>query len=711
MSPEVLTLDQFAAMAANDDKILVVVEDGVFDVTDFAATHPGGFRAIKQQHGRDASQAFDAVGHSDGARRLLASLRVASLSPSDVATDAADSSVNIESTPMVGDLSSAKPEVLFALIEKAQQLNKKFAPPANGADDGYGNQWHFTRRRAILAAHPELERDLIAAKMFFWPTLPIGLACAWLHWTVAARWIPNAVARVCDAVPVGGSPIVVGSSGAVGFVASSLWAVIAEGPHRLFLPMGVGTGAAGTILCCTAVFVMAYTVGALCKMGSFGVGHELCHETVHPWLSTGSSTGATEWCRAAAKDIALRLTTAPAVVATVHEYYHNQHIAHHKNLGAQDVETALHGLLDGTQSGDGDLLSANTLLMKVRIDRSHYRFQHASGEPGAPSISYRMNQSKHSGEPLSLHEHQDYTSFRVESLFANARPAGAWGMLKLAANTPWAAKVIFDPIFHSGHLAITAASAFVNLLFLLGFAILLTAHVLGLVLPKGIRARVGVWADARVMLGHQCSHSTLWPTARRLWPQASSGLQNLLSIVLIVALAKRYTEFTTTAHGTDNAVALHPGFTLLLGVLYLVLSDMFLFGFLFHPFLIYFLSVHHGAYNGNPSNNSGGAVADGRSCQPTRSVYTKWMSLTMFNLNYHVEHHDFPSVPWYYLPKITAAAPEFYTENRFESAWEVFTGYMNDRDTFVYGCSDKFVRRETGPPFGVSVSDGLYGSP
>jgi len=29
-------------------------------------------------------------------------------------------------------------------------------------------------------------------------------------------------------------------------------------------------------------------------------------------------------------------------------------------------------------------------------------------------------------------------------------------------------------------------------------------------------------------------------------------------------------------------------------------------------------------------------------------------------MNYHVEHHDFPEVPWRRLPALRAAAPEFY---------------------------------------------------
>lgn len=66
--------------------------------------------------------------------------------------------------------------------------------------------------------------------------------------------------------------------------------------------------------------------------------------------------------------------------------------------------------------------------------------------------------------------------------------------------------------------------------------------------------------------------------------------------------------------------------------------------------------------------------------QDTYSYYG-WMNYLNFNMGYHLEHHDFPTMSWRNLPKLRVIAPEFY-ENlpQIDSYFKVMYEYIFDDD-------------------------------
>ncbi|CCE92568.1 uncharacterized protein TDEL_0E03250 [Torulaspora delbrueckii] len=84
-----MTPQQFTELAkqqyANNKRALVVIEGIVHDVTPFIHSHPGGTALVKISIGKDATQAFNGAVylHSQAARNLLATMRIAMLSSSE----------------------------------------------------------------------------------------------------------------------------------------------------------------------------------------------------------------------------------------------------------------------------------------------------------------------------------------------------------------------------------------------------------------------------------------------------------------------------------------------------------------------------------------------------------------------------------------------------------------------------------------------------
>ncbi|KAI0824767.1 cytochrome b5 [Trametes gibbosa] len=82
MASKLVTYAELKAHTGKDSLYLLLHEK-VYDVTKFIDEHPGGDEVIIAEAGRDATEAFEDVGHSDEARALLTDLLVGDFEKTD----------------------------------------------------------------------------------------------------------------------------------------------------------------------------------------------------------------------------------------------------------------------------------------------------------------------------------------------------------------------------------------------------------------------------------------------------------------------------------------------------------------------------------------------------------------------------------------------------------------------------------------------------
>jgi sphingolipid delta-4 desaturase len=70
--------------------------------------------------------------------------------------------------------------------------------------------------------------------------------------------------------------------------------------------------------------------------------------------------------------------------------------------------------------------------------------------------------------------------------------------------------------------------------------------------------------------------------------------------------------------------------------------------------------------------------------QETYSYYGPLNKLA-FNVGYHNEHHDFPSIPWNKLPELTRTAPDFYQSLKSHRSWtKLFFRFLFDKNITLH---------------------------
>ncbi|MEI9934852.1 MAG: fatty acid desaturase [Ferruginibacter sp.] len=70
--------------------------------------------------------------------------------------------------------------------------------------------------------------------------------------------------------------------------------------------------------------------------------------------------------------------------------------------------------------------------------------------------------------------------------------------------------------------------------------------------------------------------------------------------------------------------------------------------------------------------------------QETYSYYGP-LNTIAFNVGFHNEHHDFPSVPWNKLPQIKSTAPAYYDSLSSHKSWtKLFFRFLFDREISLF---------------------------
>jgi sphingolipid 4-desaturase/C4-monooxygenase len=79
--------------------------------------------------------------------------------------------------------------------------------------------------------------------------------------------------------------------------------------------------------------------------------------------------------------------------------------------------------------------------------------------------------------------------------------------------------------------------------------------------------------------------------------------------------------------------------------------------------------------------------------QETYSYYGG-LNTVAFNVGFHNEHHDFPSIPWNKLPEIKKTAPQYYDTLFYHKSWtKLFFRFLFDKEISLF---NRILRKERG---------------
>lgn len=66
-----------------DNKCIIIINNNVYNITEYLRKHPGGEDILLNLNGKDATDEFNDIGHSNGARNILEKYKIGTLLDAD----------------------------------------------------------------------------------------------------------------------------------------------------------------------------------------------------------------------------------------------------------------------------------------------------------------------------------------------------------------------------------------------------------------------------------------------------------------------------------------------------------------------------------------------------------------------------------------------------------------------------------------------------
>ncbi|KAG8783673.1 hypothetical protein FRC19_003406 [Serendipita sp. 401] len=114
MAEKIVTYEEFQKHQQREN-LWILLHGKVYDVAKFLDEHPGGEEVIFAEAGKDATESFEDVGHSDDARAMLTEMLVGTFGGGDKIKQAPIPTPNVANSSTTTGSSSGPSPVVFVI--------------------------------------------------------------------------------------------------------------------------------------------------------------------------------------------------------------------------------------------------------------------------------------------------------------------------------------------------------------------------------------------------------------------------------------------------------------------------------------------------------------------------------------------------------------------------------------------------------------------